>query len=212
MPELVFQCPVRASPVRWAEKDVFNPAAVVKDGRVKLLFRAEDTVGHFSGTSRIGLATSADGSTFAAVRARAQDRGSVRPLSPTLHCASKDPDPVLFPLSRDSPEWEGGVEDPRVVRTPSELRATGMGRYLMTYTAYDGTVARLSVASSENLRTWRRHGLAFANTSLETAWTKSGAIACRWTRVGEFPVEDEAGEAREDWACVAEKLAGKYWM
>jgi beta-1,2-mannosidase len=39
-----FLCPVRKKPVLWEEKDVFNPAAVVKDGFVYLLYRAEDKV------------------------------------------------------------------------------------------------------------------------------------------------------------------------
>ena len=47
-----FRCPIRKKEVRWEEKDVFNPAAVVKDGQVFLLYRAEDTVSfiNFSGT------------------------------------------------------------------------------------------------------------------------------------------------------------------
>jgi len=35
-----FLCPVRGSKVRWEEKDVFNPAAIVKDGKIYLLYRA----------------------------------------------------------------------------------------------------------------------------------------------------------------------------
>ena len=37
-------------------EDVFNPAAVVKNDTVFLLYRAEDKIGKFAGTSRIGLA------------------------------------------------------------------------------------------------------------------------------------------------------------
>ena len=61
LPTLTFACPVLGADVEWAAKDVFNPAAVVHDGRVHLLIRGEDAVGRFSGTSRIGLATSEDG-------------------------------------------------------------------------------------------------------------------------------------------------------
>jgi beta-1,2-mannosidase len=39
-----FPCPVRRHNVFWEAKDVFNPAAVVKDGLVYLLYRAEDKV------------------------------------------------------------------------------------------------------------------------------------------------------------------------
>lgn len=42
--ETSWTCPIRKEPVRWEEKDVFNPAAIVKDDRVYLLYRAEDTV------------------------------------------------------------------------------------------------------------------------------------------------------------------------
>src|SRR5690606_39046862 len=70
----VFVCPVRGSEVRWESKDVFNPAAVVKDDKIYLLYRAEDTVGRHAGTSRIGLAESTDGINF-----------------------NRRPEPVLFP-------------------------------------------------------------------------------------------------------------------
>ena len=44
--------------VRWEERATFNPAAVVRAGKVYLLYRAEDTtgldkIGHH--TSRLGL-------------------------------------------------------------------------------------------------------------------------------------------------------------
>jgi len=60
-PHLKFKCPVRNDSVRWEEKDVFNPAAAVRNDTVFLLYRAEDVVGKFAGTSRIGLAYSTDG-------------------------------------------------------------------------------------------------------------------------------------------------------
>src|SRR5688572_22229938 len=41
----VFICPVRKKEVKWEEKDVFNPAAVVRNGKVYLLYRAEDVIG-----------------------------------------------------------------------------------------------------------------------------------------------------------------------
>src|SRR5882672_6407443 len=56
-----FVCPVLGINIGWDEKDVFNPAAVVRDGKVYLIFRAEDHVGKYAGTSRIGLAESDDG-------------------------------------------------------------------------------------------------------------------------------------------------------
>src|SRR5688500_2151665 len=59
-----FLCPVRKQKLKWEAKDVFNPAMVVKDGKVYMLYRAEDSIGKYAGTSRIGLAESTDGLHF----------------------------------------------------------------------------------------------------------------------------------------------------
>jgi|SRR5687768_8507517 len=92
----VFICPILKREVLWDEKDVFNPAAVVRDGKVYMIFRAEDRIGKYAGTSRLGLATSDDGLNFTKMKT-----------------------PVFFP-DNDSLkifEWEGGVEDPRIVES-----------------------------------------------------------------------------------------------
>jgi predicted GH43/DUF377 family glycosyl hydrolase len=153
--------------VKWEEKDVFNPAAVVRDGKIYLLYRAEDTLGKFAGTSRIGLATSDDG----------------------LHFVKKDT-PVIYPQndSLKALEWEGGVEDPRIVESE-------MGQYIMTYTAYDGTTARLLIATSPDLEHWTKHGVALQGIHRNT-WSKSGAIVAQ----------------RKGSRTVAVKINGKYWM
>jgi len=162
-----FRCPVLKQEVTWDEKDVFNPAAVVRDGKVYLLFRAEDTIGKFAGTSRIGLAVSDDGILF-----------------------TKMKEPVLYP-DNDSLkiyEWEGGIEDPRIVETED-------GIYILTYTAYDGNVARLLVASSPDLIHWTKHGLVLTG-KYKNSWSKSGAII-----------------AKQDGSrIVAHRISGKYWM
>lgn len=87
-----FLCPVSGRTVYWSEKNVLNPAAVVKDGKVYLLFRSQDS----AMTSRLGLAVSDDGLHF-----------------------TKMPEPVLFPAedSMKKYEWKGGVEDPRIVES-----------------------------------------------------------------------------------------------
>lgn len=151
---LTFQCPVRGESVRWAEKDVFNPAAVNRNGKIYLLFRAEDVVGKFAGTSRLGLAVSTDG----------------------LHFAKRE-DPVFYPDNDPlkTYEWEGGCEDPRIVEDES-------GHYVLTYTAWDGETARLAIARSADLLKWEKHGLAFAgylNGKYKDTWSKSGSIICR---------------------------------
>ncbi|HEX3795519.1 MAG TPA: glycoside hydrolase family 130 protein [Acidimicrobiales bacterium] len=132
----------------WAAKDVFNPAAVVRDGRVHLLIRGEDTVGPYSGTSRIGLATSEDGLHF-----------------------EVEPEPVLYPFQDEWHPWDwpGGCEDPRVVESPE-------GGYVCAYTAFDGKTACLFVATSDDLRTWVKHGPAFAGTPYVRRWSKSGSV------------------------------------
>ena len=149
--------PFNDSIVRWEEYATFNPAAVVRNGRLYLLYRAEDAtgdsaIGHH--TSRIGLTESVDGLHF---RRRAT--------------------PVLFP-DRDAQranEWTGGVEDPRIVER-------GDGEYVLMYTQWNRDVPRLAVATSRDLVTWVKHGPAFAE-KYQKSETKSGAILCRF--VGE---------------------------
>jgi beta-1,2-mannosidase len=143
--------------VRWEEHATFNPAAVVKDGRVFVLYRAEDASGeHAIGghTSRIGLAESRDGLHF------------------TRRAA-----PVLYPDSdaQRPYEWPGGVEDPRIVETED-------GSYVLTYTQWNRRIPRLAIATSRDLVHWIKHGPAFARAyggkyvDLES---KSGAILAR---------------------------------
>jgi beta-1,2-mannosidase len=161
-----FFCPVRKDTVRWEEKDVFNPSAVVRNDKVYLLYRAEDVVGKHAGTSRLGLAVSDDGLHF-----------------------DRMPEPVFYPDEDDMKkyEWEGGVEDPRLVEDEN-------GRYILTYTSYDGNLARLCVATSRNLEQWTKHGLAFKDH--EDVWSKSGAIVTKQTG-HQF---------------IAERINGKYIM
>ena len=146
----IFNCPI-ISNVKWEEKDVFNPAAIVRHDTVFMLYRAEDKVGKFAGTSRIGLAWSTDGLHF-----------------------TRHPVPVLYPDNDEQKkyEWEGGCEDPRVVEDEN-------GIYYMTYTAYDGDKARLLVANSTDLQHWIKQGPAFAKTGngkYINEWSKSGSI------------------------------------
>jgi len=150
-----FHCPVRNAIVRWEEKDVFNPTAVVRNDTIFLLYRAEDSIGKFAGTSRIGLAWSTDGLHF-----------------------TKHPMPVLYP-DNDSLkkwEWEGGCEDPRIVEDEN-------GTYYLTYTAYDGDKARLLIASSKDLYNWTKHGHVFAdawNGKYVNHWSKSGSVVSKY--------------------------------
>src|SRR5258706_14923831 len=53
--EGVFDCPIRRAPVRFEELAIYNPAAVVRDGQVFLLYRAQDrTAPRASGSRSAG--------------------------------------------------------------------------------------------------------------------------------------------------------------
>jgi len=143
--------------VQWEEHATFNPAAVVKDGRVFVLYRAEDASGERTiggHTSRIGLAESQDGLHF-----------------------TRSSAPVLYPDTdaQRSFEWPGGVEDPRLVEAED-------GSYVLTYTQWNRRIPRLAVATSRDLVHWTKQGPAFAQAyggkylDLES---KSGAILAR---------------------------------
>ncbi len=176
---LQFSCPLSNKQVAWEKRNVLNPSAVVKDGKVHLFYRAQD----ISGTSRIGHATSDDGLHF-----------------------TKSPSPVFYPDNDGMKQYEwnykkllpnakledclncfDGVEDPRIVESED-------GRYIMTYTSYDGKTARLSIASSSDLFTWTKHGLVLREN--KNRWSKSGAIV----------VEVQGSKN------IAKKINGKYWM
>ncbi|MBC7777025.1 MAG: glycosidase [Phycisphaerae bacterium] len=159
-----YYCPVRKKRVNWEEKSVFNPTAVLKDSRVWMLYRAQDKFG----TSRIGIANSRNGTEF-----------------------RRNPVPVLHPdndTMKDF-EWEGGCEDPRIVRRDD-------GLYVMTYTAYDKKFARLCLASSRDLINWEKHGVVLTDRKYREFWSKSGAIVCE----------------RDGSQITAKKVKGKYWM
>jgi len=152
-PALSFYCPMHKSQVRWAESDVFNPAAVVKDGKIVVLFRSEDNSATGIGmrTSRIGMAVSADG---------------IR-----MHVSKE---PVMYPAEDAAKEfeWPGGCEDPRVAVSED-------GLYVMLYTMWNRKVPRLGVATSRDLLHWQKHGPAFAkayNGRFLNLECKSGSV------------------------------------
>ena len=166
-----FLDPMTGKAVAWESKNVFNPAIVVRRDTVFMLYRAQDSIGKPGGTSRIGLAYSTDGLHF-----------------------TKTPRPVFYPEpdAYQAYEWQGGVEDPRIVEDSA-------GIYYMTYTSYDGKTARLMVASSPDLQKWTKHGPVFANAfggKYLNQWSKSGSIVSRYAQ-GKI---------------IATKINGKYWM
>jgi predicted GH43/DUF377 family glycosyl hydrolase len=151
-----FMCPMKNGLVDWESNDTFNPAATIKDGKIVVLYRAEDKAGKAIGkrTSRIGYAESTDGISF-----------------------KRRSTPVLFPAddSQKAMEWPGGCEDPRVAVTTD-------GLYVIFYTQWNQDKARIGVATSKDLIKWEKHGPAFKkayNGKFNNIWTKSGSILTR---------------------------------
>jgi predicted GH43/DUF377 family glycosyl hydrolase len=139
-PAATFECPIRKKAVHWEASHTFNPAAIVFDGKVCVLYRAEDDSGSNqigSHTSRLGLAESDDGLHF--VRQAA---------------------PVFFPDddAQKANEWSGGCEDPRLIYGED-------GTMVLTYTQWNHQLARLAIATTKDLVHWEKHGLAFAEAS-----------------------------------------------
>ena len=152
-PSNQFDCPMQDKKIGWEESDVFNPAATVKDGKIYVLYRAEDNsaTGIGKRTSRIGLAESEDG----------------------IHMKRRKT-PVMYPDKDNMKEyeWEGGCEDPRVTMTED-------GLYVMAYTSWNRKVARLCIATSHDLGKWEKHGPAFAkayNGRFKDIFCKSGSM------------------------------------
>jgi beta-1,2-mannosidase len=145
--------PIKKEIVKWQKADVFNPAAIVKNNKVCMLYRSEDNPAAILGgrTSRIGLAYSDDGIHF-----------------------TKYPEPVLYPDSSKFMKYDfpGGCEDPRIVQTEDSL-------YVLAYTSWNYKIARLSIAVSRDLIHWEKKGPAFAKAydgKFLDIWSKSGSI------------------------------------
>jgi predicted GH43/DUF377 family glycosyl hydrolase len=129
--------PIKKETITWQRADVFNPGAVIRNGKVYLLTRCEDNpVATLGGrTSRIGLAESEDGIHFTQLET-----------------------PVLYPDNDSFQKYDypGGCEDPRV----AELNDS---TYVMAYTSWNYKVPRLSIAFSRDLHNWEKKGPAFKN-------------------------------------------------
>lgn len=128
--------PILKVPAHWEALHTFNPAAIVHDGKVVVLYRAEDDSGAMEiggHTSRLGMAESTDGIHFA-----------------------RRAEPVFFPAedSEKVREWPGGVEDPRIVEAED-------GTYVLTYTQWNRKTYSIGIATSRDLVNWTKHGPAF---------------------------------------------------
>ena len=135
-PASTFTDPILKKPVQWEALHTFNPAAIVREGKVYVLYRAEDNSGKMQigmHTSRLGLAESEDGIHF-----------------------TRRPDPVFYPAPDDQKarEWPGGVEDPRIVESED-------GTYVLTYTQWNRKTYSVGISTSTDLMHWTKHGPAF---------------------------------------------------
>ena len=138
-PDATFENPINHEIVHWEKAWVYNPAAVARDGKIVVLYRAQRGPGNTC--SRIGYAESGDGFHFTC-----------------------DPAPVYYPAEDDqkSFEWKGGegnggCEDPRLAEAPD-------GSYRLTYSEYGNKGFRIGIASSTDLKHWTKLGGAFAGT------------------------------------------------
>lgn len=134
----VFNDPLSGGPVHWEALHTFNPAAVVRNGRIFVLYRAEDNTGKMQiglHTSRLGLAESKDGIHF-----------------------TRRATPVFYPANdaQKQREWPGGTEDPRIVEAPD-------GTYVLTYTQWNRKSYTVGIATSKDLLTWKKYGPAFGD-------------------------------------------------
>jgi predicted GH43/DUF377 family glycosyl hydrolase len=135
-PQSVFNDPLALVPSHWEALHTFNPAAIVRNGKVDVLYRAEDDSGAMAiggHTSRLGLAESSDGVHF-----------------------TRRAEPVFYPAAdgQQAREWPGGVEDPRLVEA-------GDGMYVLTYTQWNRKNFSVGIATSRDLIHWTKYGPAF---------------------------------------------------
>lgn len=185
----VFDCPMRKMPVHWESQHTFNPASVVRAGRIYLLYRAEDDssqagIGTF--TTRMGLAVSADGIHF-----------------------TKEPTPVFYPAADNQKDWEwtGGCEDPRLTEGVD-------GTYYLTYSQYTGLQPtgrkwRLGLASSKDLHVWTKYGSPFTGTQHENDHGGDmGGVIMGGVQTKSAAIVNEVKNGR----LVAARINGKYWM
>lgn len=182
-PKATFTDPILGKEVNWQALHTFNPAAVMRDGKIYVLFRAEDNSGEMQigmHTSRLGLASSSDGLHF-----------------------REEPAPVFFPADDDqrSREWPGGVEDPRIVESPD---GPADARYVLTYTQWNRETYSIGVATSPDLVHWKKHGPAFlgsASGRYDALKYKSGGMLTTLAKGSD-------GSPK----LVAARVKGKFWM
>ena len=191
----VFYCNITNKLINWEVSNVYNPAAIVRNGELHIIYRADgehlggvDAFGNNRVVCRLGHAVSKDGVNF-----------------------RRSSHPVLYPDNDNykSFEWWGGCGDLHIIESDS-------GRYYMNYDAwtgyyntdcgYDLGVERiksepwqdvLMTAWSDDLITWHKCGPA-----LNEKWTKY------WNHSRSGVVISREINGR----LIAERINGKYYM
>lgn len=132
----------------------FNPSVVRYDGKIVMLYRAQD----HKGKSSLGYATSQDGVHFV-----------------------RRPEPVM--VAEAPYETGGGVEDPRLVKIGDTFYLTYTGYNNQGGSGLHATGpihgdAQLCLATSTDLIHWKRQGVILPayKGKWNVGWTKSGAI------------------------------------
>ena len=153
-PAAIFTDPITHKPVQWEALHTFNPAAIVREGKVFVLYRAEDNSGSMvigMHTSRLGIASSDDG----------------------IHFTTQST-PVFYPEAdgQEAKEWPGGVEDPRLVERED-------GTYVLTYTQWNRVHTDIGIATSTDLIHWQKQGPALAGETYQHLNYKSASIVTR---------------------------------
>lgn len=178
----VFRDPITGKDVHWEALHTFNPAAIVRNGKVCVLYRAEDESGEMRiglHTSRLGLAESEDG----------------------IHFTRRNA-PVLYPDndSQKEREWPGGCEDPRIVESED-------GTYVLTYTQWNRKKTSAAIATSRDLVHWTKRGPALGTEGKYGALSyKSAGIVTR-LRGGRLVAAKIGGKYWMYWGEITVRLA-----
>lgn len=159
----------------WEAKDVFNPAAWSDGETIYMLYRAEDStgIGDWNGTSRIGLAESADGYNFI-----------------------RHEQPIFGPA--EDYELPGGTEDPRIVKIDETFYLTytaydgetarlalASSKDLSTWQRHGILFPDLEWSKSGAIVPQQingRYWMYFGDTNIWAAWSED---LINWTRIEE---------------------------
>ena len=133
----------------WEANGVFNPAAIMHEGKIVLIYRAQDK----NITSRLGYAESKDGVHFV-----------------------RRPEPIFGP--QEPYEEKGGTEDPRLVKIGDTYYLTYVAWNRVTGKRHDKSDGQIALATSKDLVNWERKGVIFPayQGRWNKGWTKAGAI------------------------------------